>query len=366
MRILYVASQTESSESLQLEREITDIQRQLASVALSSAKIVFMPDTTLEELPLALSQHKPDILHISAHGDKEGIWFAKQGFDGAKRDYVLLTAERLCAFLDPTHLPRLVFVNACDSHFVAKTLSEAGMIAIGTSAPITNQAAIAASRLLYQRLLAGRSVDEAFKALNALVTSLDLEGVTLGLYTPTGLDPAGVILQKVPRLAARLAENKPLRASGRVSVNIGVIGCPPETSQVCFFTDDMDFTEPGGDLTVDLAEVVRDSPRRGEIWTDADWKAVGDCRVAACGITGSGETYSVSSQLIEALSYYAGLANPSPAYEKLLAQAISQLRDNDGAGLADWQKRSAEKAKAPAKADTTKRSGANRMHGVKR
>lgn len=360
MRILYVASQTESSESLQLEREITDIQRQLAPVALSSAKIAFMPDTTLEELPLALSQHKPDILHISAHGDKKGMWFAKQAFDGGEREYVLLTAERLCAFLDPTHLPRLVFVNACDSHSVAKTLGDAGMIAIGTSAPITNQAAIAASRLLYQRLLAGRSVGEAFKALNALVTSLDLEGVTLGLYAPPALDLEGVILHQVPRLAARLAENQPLRANGDVLVKIGVIGCPPETSQVCFFTDDMTF-EITGDLTIDLAEVVRDSPRRGEIWTDTDWKADGDCRVAACGITGGGETYSVSGQLIDALSYYAGLANPSQTYEKLLGQAVAQLRDNDGAGLADWQKRSAQKAKpsaksAPKKDEAVKRS----------
>ncbi|MBB5986598.1 CHAT domain-containing protein [Sphingobium lignivorans] len=340
MRILYVASQTDESETLALEREITDVQRQLSQTSLRAADIEFLPDITIEALPIELSRTKPDLLHISVHGEREGLWFAKEAFRGQPKQFVRLAAERLYAFLDPDKPPKLVFLNACNSHQVAEVLAERGIAAIGTSAPITNHAAAAASRLLYERLLGGRSIAEAFEAVNALAQTIDDDRVKLHLFMPAGLDAGTLALHRVVKLAARLSSEAVVKPGKPVAIQLGVIGCPAETSQVVFFTDDLTFISQNNKSTLeeDLCEVIRDNPRRGEIWTEVDWRADGDFRGAACGITAAGRTFAVSGMLIDALESYARMSSPSPEYLDLLAQAVDLLRTYDGAGLASWQK----------------------------
>jgi len=349
VKILYVASRVGEAEALALESEITDVQRQLAEASRRSASIVFLPDTTIEALPLELSKHKPDVLHISVHGDRDGLWFAKQGLQGAKR-HAHLTPARLFALLDADEPPRLVFLNACKSIEVAEYLAERGITAIGTSAPITNEAAVSASRLLYERLLGGHSVRNAFAAVEALVATMDDNRVALALKAPEGIDPATLRLHEVPRLAARLPAGEPLRPGKPVGIEFGVTGCPPDTCQVVFFTSDATFIIDDAKLERDLCEVIRDMPRRGEIWTEFQWLPAGNFRICACGVTAGGETFAVSAMAVDVLQRYARSANPSQSYEELLAKAVAHLHDNDGAGLTGWERdKSADPARSAKK-----------------
>ena len=344
MKILFVASQTPSSETLALEREINDIQRQLTEASLSSAQVIFLPDLTLEDLPIALSRYKPDVLHISVHGERKGLWFAKEAFDGGQRQYVSVSGKALGAFLDPLHRPKLVFLNACESQSVAKELSHAGVAAIGTSKEITNQAAVAASRLLYDRLLGGRPISEAFDAVDQLVRTME-NGTELRLCAPPDVDAGSIVLNSVPRLAARLAENVVVSDDEPVAVQIGVVGCPPETSQITFFTNDPSFITDDDNLEADLSEIVRDNPRDGEVWTETIWTPWGDFRLAACGITTGGATFSLSGMLGDALEQYARVASPPAAYIDQLHPAVARLRNHDGSGLAVWTRKAKRKNK---------------------
>lgn len=337
MKILYIASQTAQAETLALEREITDVQRQLSDASLQLAEIIFLPDITIETLPLELSRHRPDILHISVHGDREGLWFNRQGNGRGAGRKVHLMPSQLFDFLDPNALPRLAFFNACKSIEVAQYFASHGVLAIGTTAPITNDAAISASRLLYERLLGGQTVATAFRAIRSLVASMDDHTVQLEMFAPEGVQPQTLILQRLPRLAARLSPTVNIRPGGSVSMEFGIIGCPPDTCQVIFSTNDPSFITSPDTYENDLCEVVRDIPRRGEIWSQTPWEPSGNFPIIACGMTAGGMTFSLSGSAVDALQSYARTAQPSAAYEALLAQAVEHLLDNEGAGLSEWE-----------------------------
>ncbi|MBY2937197.1 CHAT domain-containing protein [Rhizobium leguminosarum] len=145
-----------------------DLQQQLSESFSDVIKTIFLPDITIEELPIARSKHRPDMLHAAVHGSRAGLWFAKQAFDDSERQLVNLSGQALADFLEPDDPPRLIFLNACESSQVAKSLADRGFLAIGTTAPITNQAAIAATRLLYHRIN-GRHISESFRAMDSLV-----------------------------------------------------------------------------------------------------------------------------------------------------------------------------------------------------
>ena len=114
-------------------------------------------------------------------------------------------------------------------------------------------------------------------------------------------------------------------------------------------TADTSFLSPkDSSLEEDLCEVICDNPRRGEIWTEFVWKPAGNFRAAACGITASGETFSVSEMVVTALQHYARVANASDSYLAALAEAVRSLTEGDGAGLLGWdaELKAAEESRA--------------------
>lgn len=335
MKVLYLASKTSAVESLTLEVEITGVQRRLRVDAAEPAQFIFLPDVKLEEVPLEVTRHKPDILHISVHGERDGLYFA-----GADERLLQLTADQLAAFLPRDHPPQLVFLNACKSHLIAERLAELGLTAIGTEAPITNRASVAAAALLYDRLLSGEPITTAFEAVKALVEALE-EGRTRLVLHGQKPDAEHRPLVNTPRLAAKLTDQGQYLRGRSARFLLGYVGCPQSTHQVCFFTDDPSFLihredEDGPDPTNDLAEIVRDVVRGGEIWTEETWTIDGDCRVAACGITSAGATFSASGLVSDLLETYAASVPAPPEYAKAVAEVITHLRKNVGAGLADW------------------------------
>jgi len=335
MRVLYIASRAPRQESLELEREITELQSRFAEASISAPYFAFYPDTTLEQLPLLLTHAQPDVLHISVHGSTGGLWFRTRDRQDAS-----VSAEALATFLHPEKPPRLVFLNACDSARVAAGLSNRhpGPAAIGMNQPITNEAAIGGGVLFYDRLLSGCSIQAAYQALDAWVRTHSRGGTQATFYP--GRDPAaaGRPIYRNPRLIARLESSFCAGRDESLALRIGVMDCPPTTVQTVFFTDDQTFLPKGakGSLEKNLSEIIRDMPRSGKVWTgDTPWTPNGDFRVAACGITASGQTFSVSALVSEALSAYATSDNYTADYRKRVKQvpaAVQFLKENASYG----------------------------------
>lgn len=342
LKVMYLASSTPDAETLDLEREITSLQRRAQNAGNEDVRFLFLPDVKLEELGLELTKERPDILHISVHGSRSGLWFATQ--DG--RD-VELSANQLMQLLPLDHLPRLILLNACDSDQIASHLASLPLVAIGSTAPITNQAAIASATIFYDRLLRGSTIDAAYRAMDAIVHSLEERKVRFELQEgKTGLRET--VLHRGPELVAKLRSGKPGVANGSAFVHLGFTGCPVNTTQVVFFTDDPTFIINGKSLEFCLTEVIRDLPRGGEVWTD-EWNCDGDFRITACAITADGRTISHSSMLSDAVERYPNLTQASPAYVTAASVVTQFLRDNVGAGLVHWKPHSKRETKVTEK-----------------
>jgi hypothetical protein len=292
MKVLYVASNPVDASSLNLEREITEFQRKAVATSGEPVQFVFLPNLPFEDLPTQISKNKPDVLHISAHGDEESLSLAHEG-----RGRVRLTSEMLCTFLDVDPVPKLVYLNSCNSKALAQELTERVPMAIGTDAPITNRAARQAALTFYIGLLEGKSVLRAYEAGRMIMKGLDQSRVATELFFQPGIEPDKCVLHVATRIIARFYQDR-VRIKGRdYEVQMGISGCPRSTVQVVFFTSDQTRRKTS-------CTVVRTTPVRGEIWTDQAWKTHGNFRLFACGVTAGGEHFSLSQDLCSALEQH--------------------------------------------------------------
>ncbi|OKO83553.1 hypothetical protein AC628_01705 [Bradyrhizobium sp. NAS96.2] len=311
--------------TLNLEREVTELQRRFAEAPGDPVSFTFLPGLPAEDLPAELAKHRPDILHISAHGSAEQLSLSNEV--GKK---VALSADALIAFLPPGAPPRLIYLNACDSKTIAQQLTRSVGMAIGTTAPITNRAARGGAVAFYERLLSGSSVGEAFRVVKYMVETLQDQQSSSEIHARAGVNPDNEVLHRVPRLIADFLEGDPSSKRGEFSISFGMMGCPANTMQVIFFTDDERFVDEKANLEGDLCIVARRTPVRGVMWADQSkaWSVVGDFRIFAVGATTDGRTFSVASTLCEAIEtrYIWG---PDKCVPPDVAAAIVELRNED-------------------------------------
>jgi hypothetical protein len=324
MRVLYIASNPDEESSLALQREITEFQKRAVASSGDNVEFVFLPNLPFEELPTQISRHKPDVLHISAHGEHD--WLAmSQG-----KKMVRLTAEILNVFLDVNPSPKLAYLNACHSDVIAKELTRKIPVAIGTTAAITNHVARSAAVNFYIGLLEGKSVTRAFEVGRVIMRGLGDEAVDSKLFSRDGLNPSMMILHQPSRIVASFLDDefKPMR-NGHFQIMLGVIGCPKNTNQMVFFTDDETFITTGKNLASDLCSIIRTTPDNGVLWLDHPLEMYGDCRWFACGTSAAGDHFSIASSVCAALEEHyvstLGLADPVnlPGY---MQNAITELR----------------------------------------
>jgi hypothetical protein len=328
---MYVAGRAKRQSTLKLEREITELQQRAVATTGSTFRFDFFPDLRIEELPLELARQRPDVLHISAHGERDNLALANQS-----GQEVRLSAEVLRAFLDQEQPPRIVYLNACDSAEIARELVSIAPIAIGTTASISNDAAIASAVLFYERLLNGATVQQAFDAGKRMIEAMHASATSSLLYKARGVHPETERIFQSTKLVARF-DGFPSSKRDQFTIELGLIGCRSDTNQVIFYTDDATYIEDEDRAEEDLCVVARTNPVRGVIWSDFDWYAYGDIRIFGCGSTLSGEAYSVGSTLtaaIEAYYRYFKRVSPTDLPEKV-QQALAKLRSNDGSGIRD-------------------------------
>jgi hypothetical protein len=241
----------------------------------------------------------------------------------------------LAAFLPPDRKPRLIYLNACDSQDIARALAATIPMAIGSTAPITNRAARAGAVTFYERVLSGTSIQHAFSVAQKMVEMLQDRQASAVLHVRPGLDPDDVVLHTVPRIIADFVNGDPTPRRGHYKIRLGLVGCPANTTQVVFFTDDEKFIDDEEDnLPEDLCLVARGVPVRGVLWVAAedDWEINGDFRLFAAGVTGDGTTFSLASTLCEAIETRYHLASRHDLSSDIAA-ALAELRREDGTEL---------------------------------
>lgn len=334
MKVLYIASNPKDASELTLANEITELQSRAVQASGEPVSFIFLPAVAFERLPLELHKHRPDIVHFSAHGKSGELLLSNQ--NGKQ---VRLTGEMLCEFLRYENPPKLIYLNACDSEQLAREVISVVSMAIGTTAPITNRAAWASAVVFYERLLMGMPVGNAYAAGKQMIRGMQNETASSVLEHVPGVTPSKQRLHSVPRLVAWPEDGKlQLDGDGVIALDLKLMGCPANTFQVIFFTDDKRFVlnEPPDDetdaafLAGELCQLVRDTPRQGLIETDDVWPTVEEFRIFACGTTSAGQTFTVASTICTALKDYAAHVlrwEANDSRNELLSAVIERLEN---------------------------------------
>lgn len=130
--------------------------------------VEFIPRSlgTVSHLANHLLRHRPDILHLSGHGEASG-GIAFSDTDGS---LVLVRESEFAAFLKSCKDNiRLVFLNVCYSKACVEAIAQEIDFAIGLDGRIEEQAAIDFAAAFYQAFAFGRSVKEAYEMAKAQV-----------------------------------------------------------------------------------------------------------------------------------------------------------------------------------------------------
>ena len=328
MRLLFFASNPSSEVNLTLEHEVSALQRSLLEFCDDTVTLRFLPDLPIEDLDDVLGKWLPDVLHIAAHTKELDNGDAAQAgtelkLAHADRSAATLKPEQLHSWLSEARPPKLLVINACNSHGFAKELVQLGRVtfAIGSTAPISNETAVRATVTLYRRLARGESLAAAFRAARAAVEVKDDLTVSLELYRSTrrDLDPEKFFLVRKRRIGAQfvredrgaaVAEFPALAVyDNEFKFRLYVAATHPHTSQVIFFTDDPSFIGKAHMMENDMSLLVRGTPDAyGTFWAhERDsyiWSTDGEHRLFAVGVTPSRESFSVSGSLLAAISLH--------------------------------------------------------------
>lgn len=319
MKVLFVASNPANESELGVDAEITALQAIFANVHGQPIQFIVQPQAIIENLPIVIQRHKPDVLHITAHGSGEQLSMRNGAGDARK-----VTAELLGGFL-ADHRPTVIYLNACNSLDIARGLVEKTDVAIGSSEPITNRAASAGALNFYTAIVGGKSVGAAFRTAKTSVAAMQDRPV-LEMKSADNVRADKIVLHELPELIAVLTQKDLGRERSRWNVRFGLRGCPENTVQVVFFTDDDEMIRDRDDPSKDLCQVHRRLPVNGIAWSDAAavWPLEDDMRMFAVGVTASSHTFSVGSTVCVALEK--GLAGLSHDRQALSKPIIERLR----------------------------------------
>lgn len=164
--------------------------------------------TRTDDLLQALHETRPQVVHFSGHGSREGLLLTDR--DGVHPQPVSAPALAGLFRAFPGEV-RLVVLNACYSRPQAEAIAEVVGCAIGTRGGIADDAAITFAAAFYRAVAFGGSVAAAYaQARAALALDHVRDAECPELFVRPGLDPAGLVLVRgrgygTRRVAAVLA-----------------------------------------------------------------------------------------------------------------------------------------------------------------
>jgi len=226
VKILFFASNPESTGKLNLEEEVHSIEEKIRSTDYrDSLEFKSVWATRPTDLLDKLNEHRPVIVHFSGHGyGEEGIVLTD---DQGKPKPV--TAETLkMLFSSVMDNIRLVVLNACYSEIQAKAISEIIDCVIGMKSEIGDKAAITFAEYFYSALGYGRSVKQAFEhgKIALMLEQIPQAGIPV-LLTRKDIDPASVMLVPTEPRAQDLIDAYLALARDMLNANPKIEKAPP-------------------------------------------------------------------------------------------------------------------------------------------
>ena len=114
---------------------------------------------TLNEFLRALND-KPDIIHFSGHGTRDGIVIVDQN-----NQHIIIPTEALkYLFKRAKEYVKIVVLNACHSAAQAEVISKYGIYVVGNNLEIGDDAAVNFASTLYLELGQGNSLEDAYQS----------------------------------------------------------------------------------------------------------------------------------------------------------------------------------------------------------
>jgi hypothetical protein len=171
-KVLIIYSNPSDSSRLRLDKECRAIDQVLSRLRLPSETCRRLHAASLEDVAQALRADEFDLVQISGHGSKEGVYLERQHLDAG----VTVSADRVAALLRCTcpHLRASVFLSCFSAESLPALLTSAPRV-ITVSGPADDEAAVQFAAGFYDEFLSSSSVEEGFK--NGLLW-LDIKGLS--------------------------------------------------------------------------------------------------------------------------------------------------------------------------------------------
>lgn len=165
-KILFIAANPSNASRVQTDKEHRIIKAEMERGSHRNVFEFLQPQlaVTITELLRAMNA-KPNIVHFSGHGAKEGIVITKD--DNKKQVLTTDILERL--FKPLKGFTEIVVLNSCHSAAQAEFISELGMYVIGNNLAIRDDAAISFAKGLYNGLSEGKSFEDAINDARIVV-----------------------------------------------------------------------------------------------------------------------------------------------------------------------------------------------------
>jgi hypothetical protein len=173
---------------LLLDEEVRQIQQQvLAAEPRLQLEFDMRLAARLGDLPRALLDARPQVVHFSGHGSRDGLVLV--GADGGPQSVSAAALVNLFQLFSGDI--RLVVLNAADSLPHAEAIAEIVGCAIGMGAQISDRAAITFAAALYRGIAFGYSVQAAFdQARGTVALEHPEEQNSARLVCRSDVDPA--------------------------------------------------------------------------------------------------------------------------------------------------------------------------------
>ena len=190
--VLFLAANPLDTDRLRLDKEAREIENHIRRSE-NRDTVEFLTKWAVRPLDLLsyLNQHKPTVVHFSAHGSSQEIML-----EDANGTATAATPTALASLFKALgRKPAVVVLNCCHSSDHASMLTSVVDCAIGINAAIGDAAAIVFASAFYQAIGYGCPIQEAF---DQAIVALQLEGIpeetTPQLYVRTGVDASQLVL----------------------------------------------------------------------------------------------------------------------------------------------------------------------------
>jgi len=173
-KILFFAADAMNLTQLQVQKEVREIEDGLYDGRKGDQfELIIERASTPDDLMEKLLLHRPEIVHFSGHGGREGIFMADENGDA-----ILVSRDSLSdVFRLFREVVGCVVLNACISLFQAKAIRKYVPAVIGTNVKIKDTSAIKFSKMFYRALADGEEIPYAaeFARVGANINNLQGE-----------------------------------------------------------------------------------------------------------------------------------------------------------------------------------------------